>query len=66
MADSYPVVAVSSPADPLGEIWLDSDAEDVATIARAGVGKGSGSQREPASSSYALSAISPFFRSSLS
>jgi hypothetical protein len=45
MADSYPVVAVSSPADPLGEIWLDSDAEDVATIAREGVGKGSGSQQ---------------------
>ena len=66
MAGSYPVAADSSLAELIAEVWLDSDAKDVAPIARPGVRKGSGIQPEPASSSCALSAISPFFRCSMS
>src|SRR5215467_4380435 len=62
MAVSPPIGADSSPPVATGEPASISGAGDAVMIARPGVRSGSGSQPEQASSSCALSAISPFFR----
>src|SRR5262249_50670617 len=62
MGVSPPIGAGSSPPVATGEPASISGAGDAGLIARPGARSGSRSQPEQASSSCALSAISPFFR----
>jgi hypothetical protein len=62
MAVSPPMAANSSPLDSTGELDSASRLDDAAVTTRPSVRSGSGSQPDPASSSCALSAISPFLR----